>query len=78
MFVLVESLLTKSKVLAGQESLGKCLKSRKSILQTSHFERVALFAAESELCFSIMYNTFISKYSWFFLHMRRIREFELL
>ena len=74
MFVLVESLFTKSKVLARQESLGKCLKSRKLILQTSNFERVALFAAESELRFSITYTTFISKYSWF-LHMRRIREF---
>ncbi len=69
--------LTKSKVLARQESMGKCLKSRKSILQTSHFERVALFAAESELRFSITYTTFISKYSWF-LHMRRICEFGLM
>ncbi len=70
MFVLVESLLTKSKVLARQESLGKCLKVEGRFYKRPIFERVALFAAESELRFSITYTTFISRYSWF-LHMRR-------
>ena len=71
MFVLVESLLTKSKVLARQESSGKCLKVGIRFYKRPIFERVALFATESELRFSITYTTLISKYSWF-LHMRRI------
>jgi hypothetical protein len=61
----VESLLTKSKVLMRQESLGKCLKVESRFYKRPIFERVALFAAESELRFSITYTTFISKYSWF-------------
>jgi hypothetical protein len=58
--------IAKSKVLTWQNREScKCLKVEESILQASHFERVAPFAAESELRFLITYTTFKLKCSQF-------------
>ncbi len=65
MFVFIEGLLMKSKSfdVAKREMWVSVLNQEKSILQTSHFERVAQFAIGSELPFSIAYTAFISKCS---------------
>ena len=59
MFVLVESLLTKSKVLARQESLGKCSKVESRFYKRPIFERVAPRGGKRTAPFDHVYNVYI-------------------
>jgi len=74
MFVLVESLLTKSKVLARQESLGKCLKVESRFYKRPILSVLLRSLRKANCAFRSRIQRLYRNIAGF-LHMRRICEF---